>query len=217
MGQAQHVSLDHTKWKLTEAQNQKIPSRPAFTLSFEAGRISISGCNIQSGNYHRAGSKLVVAAPLTSTRKACPDDVEAVDQALSRLISTAPQFTMDANRLKLVAADSTEWVFSREASPSRQAKIKFIYVAAFTKDCTGVAPMKCLQVRDSKQQPWRLNYIPIQGFEHVPGIEYRLRIKEDQVAHPPADGSSIAWYLDAVIEQSVVDRAAAEEYEKAQK
>ena len=77
--------------------------------------------------------------------------------------------------------------------------------------------MKCLQVRESKDEPWMLNYTRVIGFEHVPGIEYRLRIKEDKVEHPVTDGPSVLWFLDAVIGQTVVDRAAAEAYEAGKK
>ena len=77
--------------------------------------------------------------------------------------------------------------------------------------------MKCLQIRESKDQPWTLSYTNIVGFEHVPGIEYRLRIKEDRVPHPAADAPSVIWYLDMVVEQTVVDRKAADEYEASKK
>jgi len=107
---------------------------------------------------------------------------------------------------------SSQWVFAREPLPSPNATTRFIYVGPFLKDCTGTAPMKCLEVRDDNSQPWRLHYARIIGFEPVPGIEYRLRLKEDHVARPAADASAVVWYLDSIIEQKVVDREAAEQY-----
>ena len=64
--------------------------------------------------------------------------------------------------------------------------------------------MQCLQVRDSPEQAWRLHYGEIAGFTHELGIEYRLRILEDEVPNPPADASSKRWFLDLVVEQRVV-------------
>jgi hypothetical protein len=40
----------------------------------------------------------------------------------------------------------------------------------------------------------------------VPGTEYRLRIWEDDVPKPPADGSSKRWLLDLVVEQRVIEK-----------
>jgi hypothetical protein len=125
---------------------------------------------------------------------------------------SSPTFLLAEDRLTLTAGDGAHWIFQREPLPSKDAKTKFIYVAAFTKDCMGVGPMTCLQVRDSKDQPWTLHYSGIVGFEHVPGIEYRLRIKEDRIAHPAADSSAVVWHLDAIVEQSVIDRQAADGY-----
>ena len=64
--------------------------------------------------------------------------------------------------------------------------------------------MTCLQVREQESDPWQLHYSGIADFEPQPGIEYRLRIIEEKVKNPPADGSSIRWTLDQVIEQRVV-------------
>ncbi|QEL57952.1 DUF4377 domain-containing protein [Chromobacterium paludis] len=87
-----------------------------------------------------------------------------------------------------------------------QGEIKFIYVAAERKPCSGVAPMQCLQVRADKNQPWQLHYGEIEGFQPEPGVAYRLRIKEVKVDNPPADASSIRWILDMVVEQEVVNK-----------
>jgi hypothetical protein len=66
--------------------------------------------------------------------------------------------------------------------------------------------MECLQIRENPTDPWQLYYGEITGFTHEPGIEYRLRILEDQVANPPAGASSKRWFLDLVVEQKVVKR-----------
>jgi heat shock protein HslJ len=206
--------LDYTKWKLTESSAfTALPSRGA-TVLFDQGRYSIQGCNRINGGYRLEGSKLVVTRPGITTQMACPGDAGQLDKALSEAISNNEGFQLEGERLTLTGPEGAKFVFRKEPLPSKSAVTKFIYVAAFTKPCTGVAPMNCLQIREKESDPWRLNYNPIIGFEHVPGIEYRLRIKEDKREDPPADASRIVWYLDQVVMQKVVDRQAASEARK---
>ena len=194
-----------------------VPSEITFTLLVKDGLYHFSGCNMFSGKLRIQHETLILTKPARSTRKACSGNVEAVDAAFTRLAAGIPQYHIEADRLTLTTEGAPIWVFEKEPLPSKTAKTKFIYVSAFTKDCAGMVRTKSLQVRESKNQPWTLEYSGIVGFEHVPGIEYRLRIKEDRVAHPMPDAPSLIWYLDAVTEQTVVDRSAVDEYVKAKK
>ncbi len=72
-----------------------------------------------------------------------------------------------------------------------QAGEKTIYIGPELVDCTGVAPMKCMQYREIPAGPWLRLYGSIEGFTYTPGFIYELRIRETKVATPPADGSSI--------------------------
>jgi heat shock protein HslJ len=211
--------LDHTKWRLTGVSKTQLtlPAASKFTVTFEGSQYMFSGCNLISGKFRLAEGKFIVTGPGRSTMKACPPEIQEVDSAFSKVLMAKPSVHVDGDQLTLAGDDGSEWTFHKEPLPSKEATTKFIYVAAFTKDCTGVGPMQCLQIRESKDQPWTLSHINIAGFEHVPGIEYRLRIKEDQVPHPAADASSVKWYLDMVVEQTVVDRKAADDYEAAKK
>lgn len=76
---------------------------------------------------------------------------------------------------------------------------KTLFVAAERKPCTGVAPMECLQVREAADRPWQYFYSEIEGFTHEPGYTYELRVLEQKVAAPPADGSSLHWRLLRVV------------------
>jgi hypothetical protein len=76
---------------------------------------------------------------------------------------------------------------------------KTFFVAPERKPCTGVAPMECLQVRESADRPWQYFYSEIEGFTHEPGFDYELRVREEKVADPPADGSSLRWTLIRVV------------------
>ena len=211
--------LDHTKWRLTGVTKTQltIPATAKFTVTFEGSQYMFSGCNLISGKFRLEAGKLIATGPGRSTMKACVPEVQEVDNAFVKALMSKPAVHVDGDELTLAVDDGAEWTFHKEPLPSKEATTRFIYVAAFIKDCTGVAPMQCLQVRESKDQPWTLSHINIAGFEHVPGIEYRLRIKEDQVPHPAADTPSVTWYLDMVVEQTVVDRKAADEHEASKK
>lgn len=43
-------------------------------------------------------------------------------------------------------------------------------------------------------------YSDIEGYAHEPGIRNVLRVKRYAITNPPADGSSIAYVLDMVVE-----------------
>jgi heat shock protein HslJ len=206
--------LEHTKWKLVEMNGSRpaLPDEVAFTITLEGNSYLLSGCSLMSGRLRIEPPRLVFIGPARSTKKACAGAAETADVAFSSLMSANPTYRIDQDRLTLVSESGTRWVLAKEPLASKQAMTKFIYVAAAKTDCFGMFPTKCLQIRESKAEPWTPLYWGIEGFEYVPGIEYRLRIKEDQVPRPVPDQASVVWYLDAIIEQSVVDRTAADEY-----
>ncbi len=72
---------------------------------------------------------------------------------------------------------------------------KTFIVGPQTADCTGVAPMKCLQVKENASASWTNFYSNIEGFTYEPGYEYVLKVKTEKIANPPADGSSIKYTL----------------------
>ena len=80
--------------------------------------------------------------------------------------------------------------------------VKTLQVAPSRVACTGVAPQMCLQVRESADAAWTLLYEEIAGFDYVPGYLYEIRIKEEAVANPPADGSSIRRTLVAILSKT---------------
>jgi hypothetical protein len=72
---------------------------------------------------------------------------------------------------------------------------KTFIVGPETADCTGVAPMKCLQVKETQSGNWTNFYSNIEGFTYEPGYEYVLKVKTEKIANPPMDGSSIKYTL----------------------
>ncbi|MTG97784.1 MULTISPECIES: DUF4377 domain-containing protein [Myroides] len=62
-------------------------------------------------------------------------------------------------------------------------------------DCTGVGPMKCMQIKESKDAEWQFMYQGIEGFEYEEGFEYVVEVKRTELKNPPADAPSIRYTL----------------------
>ena len=140
---------------------------------------------------------------MATTRMACSGAEAEFERRFFGFLASRPSVRLEGTDLSLESDQGTLRMHA-EPVPSAAAVQKFIDVAAERVPCVGVGPMQCLQVRDGPEQPWRLHYQDIIGFTHEPGIEYRLRILEDDVPNPPADGSPKRWFLDLVVEQRVV-------------
>ena len=84
-------------------------------------------------------------------------------------------------------------------SPQPDSTEKTLYVGPQLADCVGVAPQKCLQVKDSPDGEYRLLYDQIEGFEFEEGKEYVLTVSELPVENPPADSSAIQYRLVDVV------------------
>jgi len=211
--------LDHSKWRLVsteKAGDLEVGSQPA-TIFFDEGHYTISACNTINGTYSVDSNKLRGSSGV-STRKACQPDGQALDEALLKAVTVNHSFELAAQQLTIMDDDGGTLVFRRVGIPSKRAVTKFIYVGPETKDCasgpahaqTAGPTAKCLQVRETSDQPWTNFRGKIIGFRPVPGIEYRLRIKEDSVKTLPTQESTTIWYLDMVVEQKVVSKAAPE-------
>jgi hypothetical protein len=88
---------------------------------------------------------------------------------------------------------------------------KTFIVGPQTADCTGVAPMKCLQVKEKTSESWTNFYSNIEGFTYEPGYEYVLKVKTEKIANPPADGSSVKYTLVKQVSKTKKEAVAANE------
>lgn len=87
------------------------------------------------------------------------------------------------------ATSPDERIYTLEIAPARVA-------------CTGLIPQQCLQVRERPDEPFTLFYDSIRGFTYEPGFTYRIRVGERRIANPPADGSSLAYRLVALLSKT---------------
>lgn len=89
-------------------------------------------------------------------------------------------------------------------SAAASAVVKTLQVAPTRVECTGVGPQTCLQVRESSDAAWTLLHDPIAGFDYEPGYLYEIRVREQAVENPPADGSSVQRTLVSVLGKTPV-------------
>lgn len=99
--------------------------------------------------------------------------------------------------LKSVFFTAFVWPFIQctAVSGTTDSGMKTFIVGPQTADCTGVAPMKCLQIKETPSAAFTNFYSNIEGFTYEPGYEYVLKVKTEKVANPPADGSSVKYIL----------------------
>lgn len=84
------------------------------------------------------------------------------------------------------------------------ANTKTLFVGAAQVDCEGVAPQKCLLVKENADDEYTFFYDQIEGFEWEPGFEYELLVNVTNVENPPADGSSLQYELVEVVSKTAV-------------
>ncbi|VVD97235.1 META domain-containing protein [Pandoraea cepalis] len=190
-----------------------LPESRAINLTFnDKGAFSGSGgCNRIFGQYSVGPAKGQVSlqAP-AATRMACPDSMAFE----ARYLTTLPRVTRFERRdTQLILRTpngetltyASQTLLDRPVASATKTEDRIVDVDSQMADCVGVAPRKCLRVRnadDSGKAPWELWYAHIDGFSWKPGVEYRVKIHGEPVVNPPADASSMRWTLVEVIRET---------------
>jgi heat shock protein HslJ len=107
----------------------------------------------------------------------------------------------------IVAATACTPTGVEPESSATTGETRTLFVGPEQVDCTGVAPQKCLQVREDADGDYQLFYNTIEGFTFEPGFEYELLVQIDPVANPPADGSSLKYTLVEIVSKTAVESA----------
>lgn len=84
------------------------------------------------------------------------------------------------------------------------AETKTIHVGANLVDCVGVAPQKCMMVKESPSSEWTYFYGDIKGFDFEAGHEYQLQVTITDVDNPPSDASSLEYELITILSKHKV-------------
>ena len=61
-----------------------------------------------------------------------------------------------------------------------------------------------MQIRENENEKWVNFYGEISGFKFEEGYKYKLEVKEEKIANPPADSSSIKTILVQVLNKEKV-------------
>ncbi len=232
VGDVPPLSAHH--WRLSEAKDAQgkridalfVRMDKPLQLQFIDGRLGVSNsCNRMSGTYSIQHGRLNVEA-LVATQMACADGkLMALDREAGQRLEGALSFKQVGNTLTLTTASGDTLAFQGEPTAETRYGVPgetvFLEVAAQTKPCSHPlsADMQCLQVREIRYDDQGLKtggdgafenfYSNIEGYAHEPGIRNVLRVKRYTLKHPPADGSSLAYELEMVVESTMVESEAA--------
>lgn len=203
-------AIEGIDWRLVSAPGGKpgaaLSGAGAATLRFDGDRFSMHGpCNRHSGAFERRGDQLQFGkegGAVASTKMMCPPEIMQREAALVDAMAAPMTLALAGTELRLTAIDGAVWRFDSRELPAAEGRERIVMVAGQRAPCTGVAPMLCLQVRTQPGAAWQLHYGEIEGFDWQVGVEYVIRVREYTVAKPPADGSSLRWVLEEVLERS---------------
>lgn len=223
------ATLAASHWRLTsavDAAGNRIdallhdPARP-LQFDFADGRLSVSGgCNRMHGPYVLTGERFE-AGNLAQTRRMCEEALMAVDAAIgARLAGAGSLAAGDGGTLVWTTAGGDRLEFTGVPTARTryggEGERVFLEVAAQRVPCHHplMPDHRCLHVRELSFDAqgirqgageWQRLYQDIEGYVHEPGVRNVLRLRRFEVADPPADGSSVAYVLDMVVESEVVD------------
>jgi heat shock protein HslJ len=226
------TALASQHWQLEQAVDAKGERIDALfaradkplQLDFLDGRLVVgNACNRMGGRYTLDGNRLQVAR-LAATLMACTDPkLMALDQAIGKRLEAAQTIALRSEgdpQLTLTSADGEVLTFRGQATAETRyggpGETAFLEVAAQTKPCNHplIPDKQCLQVRELHYDDrgiktgtpgdWQPLYQDIEGYEHTAGVRNVVRVKRYTIKNPPADGSSIAYVLDMVVESGQV-------------
>jgi heat shock protein HslJ len=229
------AALASQHWQLAQAvdaKGQRIEALFAradkpLQLDFRDGRVSVgNACNRMGGGYTISGDRLQVAR-MAATLMACTDPkLMALDQAIGKRLEAAQTIALRSDaepQLTLTSADGEVLTFRGEPTAETRyggpGETAFLEVAAQAKPCSHplIPNKQCLQVRELHYDDrgiktgtpgdWQALYQDIEGYEHTAGVRNVVRVKRYTIKNPPADGSSIAYVLDMVVESENVAAA----------
>ena len=201
----QKMALENTSWQLMATEQSLPKTEKPITLTFsENNRLAgSSGCNRYMGSFKVNGNQFEIKSPLASTRMACPEALMQREKQFLEALSAAKRYQINNKGELEIQYGSGKDNNVLRFSPTKTSEVieKIIYINGRTVPCTGVAPQQCWQVRESKSDDWKLLYHGIKGFNYEQGYVYKLRVREEIIANPPADGSSREWVLVDIIEK----------------
>ena len=119
----------------------------------------------------------------------------------------------EAETAETPAGESSEVSEVETPAPETESKEVTLYVGPTLEDCVGVAPQKCMLVKENPEDEYQYFYDGIEGFVYEEGYNYVIRVRVDTVPNPPADASSLRYTLLEVVEKEPVSETETKEEE----
>lgn len=96
--------------------------------------------------------------------------------------------------------------FYRDLKISSEKEIT-IEISRSLKDCVGIIPQKCMQVKEEGKE-WELFYDIIYGFDYIEGNYYVLKVLEKRYITTsekpiPVDAPSVTWELTKIVKNII--------------
>jgi heat shock protein HslJ len=163
------------------------------------GAVSGStGCNQFNGTVSIDGD-IITFSPLATTKRACEEELMSFETAVLQILENSAKVTVEGNLLTLSNADGLP------LATFVAAEQKTLFVGPEQVDCVGVAPQKCLLIKESIEDDYTYFYDAISGFAWEAGYEYELLVAISEVQEPiPADASSLNYQLIEIVSQTAV-------------
>lgn len=220
----QQQNADQTLTSYQWSTNTENAPKPLVLNFSDKGTLAIStSCNGMSTSW-KVENNLISTGHLMSTQMACADNAMKQEGVATALFNDRKVpfvlNTTDAQNptLTIISATGEKLVFTGKMTPetqySSQGETIFLEISPETKQCTGVAPQTCLQVREIKyaengvktqvDKDWTLFYDKIEGFTHSPSERQIIRVKRFERKNPAADQSKYAYIFDMAIEREAV-------------
>lgn len=210
------------QWSIATADTPE----PLVLHFLESGSLSIStSCNTLGGSWKVENNNTINTGNMMSTQMACTGNAMNQEAFASSIFSGGAKvpFVLNLNdkdkpTLTLTTSKGEKVVFTGKMTPETKyqsaGETIFLEVSPETKQCTGVAPQTCLQVREIKyaengvktqvDKDWSLFYDQIEGFQHTPSERQVIRLKRYEIKNPAADQSKYAYVHDMTIERETV-------------
>ncbi|QLI82920.1 META and DUF4377 domain-containing protein [Chitinibacter fontanus] len=193
LGEYELVEFSSTSVRL------ELPVDPALTLTIgKGGKLSgFAGCNHYRGILKSAPLRV---GALAATRKMCPD--AGAMQLEQQFLSTLGKATKleRTNQDEIAFFDEKNQSLRFKRLPARPVE-RIIWIGPEKKPCSaGVMKTDCLQYKSSPASEWFNFYGQIEGFDWHAGSTYKLKVREEKIANPPADASAIKTTLIEVLE-----------------
>jgi heat shock protein HslJ len=194
------------------------PERPV-TLDFADGRVSVSNaCNRMGGSFTVTDGAFSVGG-LMQTEMACEAPLMRAESAIAGVLAGGGTLQLEADDVLVLTTPAGDTLRFR-GEPTADTRFGttgervFFEVASQRVAChhAMMPDYQCLHIREVRYDDngivtghgeWEFLYQDIEGYTHEPGVRNVVRVLRYQVANPPADGSSVAYVLDMVVESEL--------------